>query len=245
MKNYKPLHGILTRPEMRCDSAMVRECQKNYKDFTFDEKSKILDLGGNIGSFGYIALKNGARPENYTAFEPDQENLKLLRLNTHENANLIAGVVTMEKDPTLTFYQTKSSNSACSGTATIGSSLARSQRKVLWTTTNYYFPEVLEKYKPTHLKVDIEGGEDAWLRECRGVMPKYVEQFAIELHWKSTIQFFEDECINNILKDFDLVRVKENVGFVNQSKDKWNYPKIGVSCHGVLYGIDLFFRRKK
>ena len=244
MNKLKLYKGIWTRPEMRSDAGMVKESLKNYAFFKFTPEAKVLDLGGNIGAFGFMALKAGVKPENYNAFEPDPENMQLLRKNTHEKCNLQQAVATMSKDPTLTFYQNESGNRACSGTATPRGARSISHRKIRYEVTNWYIPTVLGSIKPTHLKVDIEGGEDAWLEENEACFPSYVEQLALELHHLDTIERFNEDWFPNWSKDFELVHAEPNYGFVNDTSPSWKFRNLGVSGKGNLFGIDLFLRRK-
>jgi len=244
MNNLKLYRGVWIRPDMRADSAMVKESMKNYAFFRFTPESKVLDLGGNIGAFGFMALKAGVKPENYTVFEPDPENMVLIKKNTHESCDFRQAVTTMSKDPTLTFYQTESSNRACSGTATPHGKRSISLRKIRYEVTNQYLPDILNSIKPTHLKMDIEGAETDWLEENEGDFPSCVQELAIEIHHVDTIKRFDEDWLPNWSKDFDLIHASSNHGFANESSSSWKFKNLGISGKGALFGIDLLLRRK-
>jgi FkbM family methyltransferase len=241
LKQYK---GVWIRTDSPCDSKMVKECLVNYKHFTFDKNSRVLDFGGNIGTFGWMALKAGVLPENYMVYEPDPSNIAVLHKNTHASISVKQKVVTMSTDQILTFYKNTSGNAACSGTATPASERSKGHRKVRYDVVNDYLPDVIKFFKPTHLKMDIEGGEDAWLRQTYGVLPKHVKQFAMELHGVDTTMFFETECYDSLAKEWDFVHVGPNSGFDNENADVWAFPKLGFKGRGALFGVDLFLRRK-
>lgn len=239
LKRYK---GLWIRPEMRADGAMVAESFKNYKHFRMREGDRVLDLGANIGAFGYMVALAGVRPKDYVAYEPDPKNVELLKLNTSDQIVLVQAVATMSRDKSLTFYQTESSNSACSGSAT-PPERSKAIRKVRYQVDNEYLPDVLEKYRPSHLKVDIEGAEHDWLVQNEFAFPSYVKEIAIELHHHETIDLAE-KLAPRIRSEFEFVSVVANAGFIKKSKNFWEYPNLGLKGKGTLFGIDLFLRRK-
>ena len=245
MSELKLYKGVWTRPDSPCDSKMVKECLDNYKHFTFTPESRVLDLGGNIGAFGWMALKAGVLPKNYMVYEPDPENLLVLQKNNPDpHINIRQKVVTMSRERVLTFYKNESGNAACSGTATPVSERAKGHRKVRFDVANDYLPDVIEKFQPTHLKMDIEGGEHDWLVETKGIIPDYIQQFALELHGVHTTEFFDKECYVNLVKHFDFVHVEPNFGFVNENAESWEFPNLGIKGKGALFGVDMFLRRK-
>ncbi len=240
LKLYK---GVWIRPDVRADGAMVKESLKNYRHFRMGEGDRVLDLGANIGAFGRMVALAGVRPADYAAFEPDPKNVELLKKNTPEGISIIQAVATMSREPTVTFYQTESSNAACSGTATPPTNQSKSMRKVRYEVSNMYLPGTIEAFRPSHLKVDIEGAEHDWLMENEFAFPTYVREIAIELHRKETIDLAE-KLMPRIKTEFDLVAAVANDGFIKPDSPKWEYPNLGLKGKGVLFGIDLFLRRK-
>jgi FkbM family methyltransferase len=244
MSEYKQYKGVWIRPDSPCDSKMVKECLVNYKHFTFDKNSRVLDLGGNIGAFGNMVLKAGVLPENYMVYEPDPENVKVLMKNTAPGIKIRQAVVTMRTDHIVTFYKNESGNAACSGTATPASERSKGHRKVRFDVVNDYLPDVLKFFKPTHLKMDIEGGEGDWLCLSNGIAPACVQQFAIELHGIEMTKYYETQCYDKVAKGWEFVHVAPNSGFDNENADVWAFPKLGFKGRGALFGVDMFLRRK-
>lgn len=244
MSDLKQYRGVWIRPDMPCDRGMVQECLKNYKHFTFTKDSRVLDLGGNIGAFGRMCVPYLAEPSQYHVVEPDEDNMVLLKKNTNPGCDFIQAVATMSTEKTLTFYQNESGNRACSGTATPASERSKGHRKIRHEVKNIPLPDLIASIHPSHLKMDIEGGETDWLLDNQGFFPSYVEQFAIELHGLETTQHFNDVCYPNFIKEFELVHAEPNFGFVNADSESWSYPNLGISGRGALFGVDVFLRRK-
>lgn len=240
LKLYK---GLWTRPDMRADGAMVKEVAVNYRHFRFNAESVVLDLGANIGAFGRMALNAGVRPANYFAVEPDPNNIELLLLNTSSDIGLFRGVATMSKDDSVTFYQTESSNAACSGTATPPTNQSKSMRKIRYDVRNRYLPELVDAIAPTHLKVDIEGAEHDWLMQNEFSFHDNIQEIAIELHRHDTIEMAE-QLWPYVKQEYDVIAVTANDGFIKPDSKIWSFPNLGIEGKGVLFGVDIFLRRK-
>lgn len=238
VKQYK---GIWVRKGKGVDRDMAKDCLKHYSAFNLDSNSIVMDLGANIGGFGNMVMNSDAG--SYIAYEPDPENFKMLQMNTNEDSRAILhqSVVSMSDQPTLTFHQNESGKSACSGTV-----VPKKRRSIQYDVSNTHFDEAFEKYKPTHLKMDIEGAEEDWLRANEGVFPDHVQEFALEIHGKPIYQEFNDVWYHNIIKDFDILHVYPNTGFIKDNSPLWNYSNLGIEDlkAGSVFGIDIFMRRK-
>ena len=236
LKQYK---GIWVREDKRVDRDMARDCLKHYSIFNFDANSRVMDLGANIGGFAKMVMDSQA--QSYVAWEPDPENFSVIQWNTNNDprATLNQGVVSMSHDKFLTFHQNDSNQAACSGSIS-----PKSKRKIQYEVKNTHFDIAFDTHKPTHLKMDIEGAEIEWLDENQGVFPDHIQEFALELHGKYGIYKFEEVWYNNIIKDFDIVKVAPNYGFVSENAHRWELPNLGIDIKGHMFGIDIFMRRK-
>jgi len=229
--------GIFVREGYNVDKGMVNDCLNHYTNFTFDSSSIIMDLGANIGGFAHIV--KGSEHDKYVAFEPDEDNFQVLKQNAPSDAILIKGAASMNTEASLTFYQTESKNAPCSGTV---DPIKPGMRKKRTIVDNYFLPDVLEMYKPTHLKVDIESAESKWLNDTDFSIPDHVQELAIEIHRTSDIQKLNDIWIHQLKEDFDIVEIDPCTGFANDKEVE--YPNLGFSHTGTLFGIDMFLRRK-
>ena len=104
-----------------------------------------------------------------------------------------------------------------------------------------YSPRLKEKYKPTHLKIDIEGAEIDWLLDSKGIFPDYVQQISIEVHAVKGVTAYS-ECFDTINKNFEHLHIIPITGFKNGNIKE--FPKLGITYSGTLFGIDIFMRRK-
>ena len=235
VKKYK---NTWVRKNKRVDREMVRDCHDHYRYYKFDSESVVLDLGGNIGGFATIVLASDAK--SYTVYEPDADNFEVLKLNTNDpRATAIQSAVSMSKEENLYFYSSTSNNSACSGSVN-----PSRNKKIKVEVKNEYFGDVLDRVRPTHLKMDIEGAEFDWLMDNQGVFPSYIKEFSIELHGEKTFYNFDQVWYNSIIKDFDIIDVSPEIGFVKEDSKLNYYPNLGINEKGRLFGIDVFMRRK-
>lgn len=239
IKKYK---NVWVRPDT-ADAKMVKECNDNYKDFNFDSESVVLDLGGNIGAFGVMALSAGIK--HLIVYEPDVENCKMIELNLGDwnNKTIIRAAASVSLLDSVTFFQTESKNKDCSGTICPVSNRSLGRRKSRYSVPNENIHAVLEKYKPSHVKCDIEGSERDWIRELDGKFPSYVKEISFELHGGDFFHEFEDVHLDKFTKEFEVVNVTPNWGFASADK-VCVLPKLGISVNGSLFGIDIFMRRK-
>ncbi len=172
--------GLFVRPGTS-DQKMLREAAiRDYS--TVDCRGHLcLDLGGNVGGFILKAAQEGAWA--VTSFEPEPQNYAILKENAEAvrkrypfpiRINTVEAAVS---DKTGTFDLTISpgTNSPCSASLTTKVSHGRHTVPV----QVHAIREVLQKYRPTLVKMDIEGAEYAVLDEP---MPDFVQEMAIEFH---------------------------------------------------------------
>jgi len=194
------------------DSNMIKDCLIHYKNITFKDKI-ILDLGANIGGFTYMALKNECK--QIIAVEPDKYNFELLSLNNkNDKAILLEGAITIENIDEITFYFNQSKRNMCSGGIQ-----KTSNRKGSYNTKAYNFFKILEKYKPSIIKIDIEGYEYELLKNG---LPDYIEECAIEFHFSSKEQ--------KILYE-KTIKLFDNWKIINKTENKMFNTISGVDLH--------------
>ena len=238
---YTKFKNTFVREEGFIDKRMVGQCLANYSEFKYDENSIVLDLGANIGGYAVMALEENIK--SYIGYEPDEENFKLLEMNCKfdKRAFIIKSAASMIKDDHVEFCQTSSKSAPCSG-----SIIPNRGRNIKYSVKNEYLPDILENYRPTHIKMDIEGAEKEWLKENKGIFPGYVKEMAIELHSRDLFELFNDVYYHNIIKDFDFVSIDPNYGFVNKKIPNAKiYKNLNINLpECALFGIDIFLRRK-
>lgn len=132
----------------------------------------LLDVGGCIGS---VAAEFAGRVSAVTSFEPDPDNFALLRRNVAGHANVTAfNAAVTPTGGDVTLYRNVGKNKGMH-------SLVPHRGREELTVPSFAFAELLERYRPTLLKVDIEGGEYALAAEL-GSLPGHVRGIAMELH---------------------------------------------------------------
>jgi FkbM family methyltransferase len=192
-------------------------------------------------------MANEKKVKQYIAVEPDIENMELTKINSIENNNnlYLLGAASISEAASLTFFQSDAIRSKCSGTINKKSRTAQSKNGSKYDVDNYNIYELLDKYKPSHVKVDIEGAEIPWLIDCEGIFPDYIKEIAFELHGNSGVKELEN-YYDNIIKHFEIIAFEPSVGFKG-SFNKDNavlYEKIGYRPDGMLFSIDLFLKRR-
>jgi FkbM family methyltransferase len=170
---YNSRSGYWCRNET-FDKAMIRDSLKNYKGFTKLKNSVVLDLGANCGGFTKMALEAGAK--KVIALEPCPHNYQVLALNAPDAVCLNAAVSESPIDE-VTFYYSDSKRSS-SSSSTIE---RRNFSGVSITVPAYDIMDLLKKYNPNIVKMDIESKEYDILDRMKSI-PEYVEEFALEVH---------------------------------------------------------------
>ena len=228
---------VRTNEHSVTDRMMVKQCLESYSIFNLNPNSIVLDLGANIGGFAIMCKNAGV--ENYTAVEADNDNCDVILENIKEKKSyiLIRGACSVLDDDTLTFYRRNSKQSACSGS--INPKSIKNLEPFL--VKNYHIDNLIEKIKPDCLKMDIEGTEKNILAHWNNTVPSCVNEFALEIHNGKYTNFFEKEIQPKLLEDFDLIKASPVHGFINRGKD-WKH--FDHEYNSVLFGFDLFYRRK-
>jgi len=214
--------GILLRKEST-DIDIYKGVKAYTKKLTkkdFDNKV-VLDLGGCFGAFSFLSLKNNAklaiivepRDDNVWLMKKNFETFKKHRFKIYQSA-VISG--NRSKIPIYINELSKSYGSA--------SVIKKAKRKIkIVDTVN--FKELLHKYNPNILKIDIEGAEFALMKECK--LPKSVNIFIIEMHFnfrrKKLVKKIKDFRIQsgNIAKQFsswECLKYPNQAGDINMKQ---------------------------
>lgn len=169
-------------------------------DYIFSKcKDKVvLDLGANLGAFSKRALEAGA--SLVVSVEPEPENFSFLKMNTatyKTKSMLINKAVSMVDDESITLYVNSGNNK---GLHTIMPDWLASSRPdcTQIEVSTISIITLLDIYRPSVLKVDIEGAENIIIEVLRN-LPPYVEHIAIEF---DTISNEYLGTIEALLRDF-------------------------------------------
>jgi len=160
---------------IRCDSDIMtlKECKKDYPTVDFQNRI-ILDIGAHIGGFARLALDGGV--EKIISIEPDEYNFDMLNVNIDDERCIKEKAAVVSDDISeVTLYSNGSKRSSASG------SLNKLRGSVIEQTVKALnFNDIINKYQPDMIKMDIEGGEYPLLLNYR--LPKCVKEIVIEIH---------------------------------------------------------------
>lgn len=162
---------MITR-EGTLDETIIREVKGYFPIFKHYKGGTILDIGANIGAFSHLCEKKFPNSQ-IIAFEPEEENFKMLQKNA-PNVTHIRACVTKENG-TQKLYLNWGKNKGLHSTS------PRRGRNEVQEVRAISFGELLEKYQPEILKIDIEDGEYQFMDELCN-LPSCVKAIAIELH---------------------------------------------------------------
>lgn len=156
------------RPDTR-DALTIGEIAA-YKHLRIAPGDIVMDMGGNIGSFGVDALNRGA--ERVIAYEPEPDNARMYEKNVHPGKRLLYfAAVANEYGTGQLHIRTSTSHSMYQS--------ERSSGSIEVDTVS--FRHEIYKHRPRVLKVDIEGNEYIVDWSDLGT----VEELAVEFHlWK-------------------------------------------------------------
>lgn len=237
--NLKQYKGMWVRPTDASDKPMVNECLKNYTRFNLNRDSVVLDLGGHIGTFAKMCRDAGVL--QYDVYEPDEDNFAVLTNNVWSDDGIYRahkGAVSVKKDSEVTFYIRSSKQSSCSGTAA-PSRVNSSMTPV--TVKNFFIDDIISQHLPTHLKMDIEGAEKEIFEHWNFQVPGCVDEWAVEIHTKSYCERFFNEYAPRFETHMELVSATPVHGFIGKGSD---WKMFGHEHNSVVYGFDLFYRRR-
>lgn len=124
--------------------------------FLIEKNDMWLDLGANIGTFTLLCLSRGAR---VVAYEPEASNYILLRRNIEKNygktrrCRTIEAAVGVGSESRVDLFLARDENNKYRHT------LYRKRGRVAVPVRHEEVRRVLRKWRPTAIKMDIEGSE--------------------------------------------------------------------------------------
>jgi len=173
------------------DNMTIKE-ERDYKAiFPYCKDAIVFDVGANIGMFTYHALKEGAK--QVISYEPEPDNFYILTQQDFDNRAILNNVGLGGENGELPFYRNTKGNKKKPNYGKHSLCPTRG-REVIKVEIKEFYKE-LDKYKPTVLKMDCEGGEFFvdWSK-----LPNYVEYIIIEIH-----KCINEEKSNEVLKWYD------------------------------------------
>jgi len=172
----------------------------------------VLDLGGNIGAFTCDAFD---KVKKIIVFEPEAVNFEFLSINIEDNGakNVIAynKAVVGNDDKVRDFYLGKAPY--------YYSFLVKHNRKRV-PVECMNINEIMEKYKPTKMKVDIEGSEWEVLTSCTdfGNVDQIIFEYNFDMNMDLKTDFTHFKILRKHLKKygFDVQEMERDM------KQNWN-----------------------
>jgi FkbM family methyltransferase len=204
--------------------------EKKKLEFYIEPGEAWLDLGGNIGTFSLLALSHGA---SVVVCEPEEDNLKLLRMNLEHNFPgqeessyiILPVAVTTGHERHTDLYLCKGEYNKYRHT--IFPKRGRHSVKVQQKNIR----ELLREYNFDGIKMDIEGAEIALLEELKpqdyNGIKKMVFEYSFDID-PSIPRFLR--IIDSLRKYFDVVSYSK----VNESELEYkHFPAATmVYCQG-------------
>tara|TARA_B100002019_G_scaffold257138_1_gene241019 strand:- start:659 stop:1390 length:732 start_codon:yes stop_codon:yes gene_type:complete len=225
---------------LQVDKDMVNDCLAHYSQFDDLEDAIVMDWGANIGGFGRMLMDKPIK--RYIGVECHPENFEVMEKNLGDDLRfaLIEAAVTNQDAGNIELYMTGSKQEFCSGTTNPKSNAAKNMRKkkVSVATVNGY--RLLEKYKPTHLKCDIEG-EEYRMFDPDWLIPDSVKQLSLEFHWADRILSDYESTVRESLIRQGFTPVQEKLNYVKGDK-RVMFLGEDISYRNV-WGLDTLYKR--
>ena len=168
------------------DLNKIEECFRTQKDVLVEGRV-VFDLGANSGGFSVMAMEKGA--DQVVAFEPEPHTFKILQMNSPKSVNVRAAVIPGPEKEVKLYVGTGAGGPA------LASVLPRARRNVM-NVGAANFQEMLDYWKPSTVKMDVEGAEFKLLPH----LPEYVSELSVEIHGfdkrhKRLVQLTEDGLV--------------------------------------------------
>lgn len=194
--------SIPTETEIMND--VFRKNEYIHKGLKLDANDVVLDLGANIGAF---CCRNFREVKKIVAFEPEDVNFEILSINVSNNNadNIVVEkkAVVGNSDKTRDFYLGK--------VPYYYSFLVKNNRKRV-PVECVNINDVMKKYKPTKLKIDIEGSEFEVLTNCKdfGRVTQLVFEYNFDMNGDLKSGFKNFDILTKHLKKngFDVTQLE-------------------------------------
>lgn len=158
----------------------VKEPPREYAPMNPGPDDRLLDIGAHVGGFLGWAVSHGCTSVH--SYEPAPDTFQVLkknlacRLSPGLDLKIFQAAVVGDSSKTIKLWMTSNHQTKASSMASIN--YARGRTYVVVPAVQ--FNKIVTTYRPTGIKVDIEGGEYHLDFSC---LPDSVDKFAIELHW--------------------------------------------------------------
>jgi FkbM family methyltransferase len=188
--------------ELKRVREIIEEVKDTYfRDIKYTKKDIVFDIGANIGAFTYLVAQ---KVKKVYSFEPEKNNFKFLKLNSHfDNVKIFNNAVTNKDGEIKLFFDQ----------GNIGGHSIFNNNQILGNPVKVKtldLQKLIDKYKPTILKIDVEGSEYLF----QNINFKKVKKIYMEFHLNCTFGNFEAEYIklkNKLLADeFKIVNEVEH-----------------------------------
>lgn len=200
--------------------------ERRKMNFFIKDSPVWLDLGANIGTFTCLALSKGCR---VIAFEPEPDNFRLL--NENVELNKLSGVqcyqegVVAGESGDLQLYICKGDYNKYRHT------IYKKRGRESITIKVRNFKSILEEFKPTGIKIDIEGAEIEILESMKE-FPDFVTHIVFEysFDFDKSIKRFKN-IIESLSKQFEIFHRA-----FDDTKETWDFypPAIIVYCNRLV-----------
>jgi len=202
LKQHKT--GLYFRPGSH-DRAAIVDCTGGRDYVTVNcAGHRVLDLGGNIGAFIFKAAREGA--ERVLSFEPEPSNFKVLQANLeHAIKPLNSSTIVEARQQAVADKHDKLElivgGSYSTGTPSLTAKKGKDKVGILVDVVP--FKEVCEEFKPTLLKMDIEGAEYSFIFDG---LPESIREFVFEIHGQNARENeLMHKCWEMYTRDWDVV----------------------------------------
>lgn len=145
----------------------------------------VMDLGGNIGATAVYLAQTVGPAGRVIVYEPDEDNLRVLRANLELNGQPRVDVVPLglwNKEDTLTFHAGGGYTSSFQPTNYIAAEPARYRTLRVPVTTVDREVERLGLPRLDLIKIDIEGSEVQALEGARETLRRFRPDLVVECH---------------------------------------------------------------
>jgi FkbM family methyltransferase len=209
MENIVNFKGYFIRKNTY-DRQIVNEVLKCYAWMQPDNEV-VLDVGACFGAYSLLAAQQGAK--TVVSYEPEINNYSLCLQNVRSYKNIIpcnSALVNDDKKE-ISFYLTKGINKGNFSTTAF-----RGRNKIKVKAENFDY--ILDKYKPSTIKMDCEGSEYFLIQKP---LPVYVKKITLEIH------LTKKEWRNDL--SYKLIKLFENWKVVTKPKiGEKNWHTIGA-----------------
>lgn len=188
--------GMLYREDTG-DLESIKDCIRNYRHLNINENDVCLDLGANIGGFTYL---NAPKCKQVVAIEASNSNYEMLEKNVSSFSNVVLynGAIVRDdfEDDVVKFVTTNTKISSLSGKILQKDKPRKDQ--ICEEIKAYRIGEIIEKYSPTIVKIDVEGAEYGILEVINNTN---VKQITGELHGMTKDTRSKMFALWNLLKE--------------------------------------------